>query len=139
MVSSFAIFPIARVLLLHGNHSRLIGFKVYVHRFPDQKKKIKASEIPFWETEANYFDGAKCRARTCTGLPYTELMGLTHSISLCIVFSDRVADTCVACDQGGFLRELLFFISGGHCHGKNRSSERSPTKERQETEGRERR
>ena len=42
MVSSFAISPIARVLLLHGNHSRLIGFKVYVHRFsrPEEKNKI---------------------------------------------------------------------------------------------------
>lgn len=35
-------------------------------------------------------------------------MGLTNPISLCIVFSDRVADTCVVCDQGRFLRELLF-------------------------------
>lgn len=39
----------------------------------------------------------------------TELMGLTNPISLGIVFSDRVADTCVACDQGWFLRELPFF------------------------------
>lgn len=45
-------------------------------------------------------------------------MELTNPIFLCKVFSDRVADTCVACDQGGFLRELLFFISGGHCHDK---------------------
>lgn len=45
-------------------------------------------------------------------------MELTNPIFLCKVFGDRVADTCVACDQGGFLRELLFFISGGHCHAK---------------------
>ena len=56
MISSFAISPTARVLLLHGNHSRLTGLKVHVHRFPI-RRKIKASEIPFWETEANYFDG----------------------------------------------------------------------------------
>ena len=35
-------------------------------------------------------------------------MGLTHSISLCIVFSDRVADTCVACDQGGSCGNSFF-------------------------------
>lgn len=46
-------------------------------------------------------------------------MELTNPIFLCKVSSDRVADTCVACDQGGVLRELLFFISGGHCHGQN--------------------
>ena len=37
-------------------------------------------------------------------------MGLTHPISLCIVFSDRVADTCVACDQGGSCGNSLFYI-----------------------------
>ena len=42
-------------------------------------------------------------------------MGLTNPISLCIVFSDRVADTCVACDQG-VPAGTPFFISGGHCH-----------------------
>ena len=36
-------------------------------------------------------------------------MGLTHPISLCIVFSDRVADTCVACDQGGVPAGTPFF------------------------------
>ena len=46
MISSFAISPTARVLFLHGNHSRLVGLKVHVHRFLDPKK-IKASEIPF--------------------------------------------------------------------------------------------
>lgn len=35
------------------------------------------------------------------------MMELTNPIFLCKVFSDRVADTCVACDQG-VLRELLF-------------------------------
>lgn len=68
MISSFAISPTARVLFLHGNHFRLVGLKVHVHGFPDPEKN-KASEIPFWETGANYFDGAECRTRTCTGLP----------------------------------------------------------------------
>ena len=45
-------------------------------------------------------------------------MKLTNPISLCIVFDDRVADTCVACDQGGSCGNS-FFISGGHCHGQN--------------------
>ena len=35
-------------------------------------------------------------------------MGLTHPISLCIVFSDRVAVTCVACDQGGSCGNSFF-------------------------------
>lgn len=35
-------------------------------------------------------------------------MELTNPIFLCKVSSDRVADTCVACDQGGVLWELLF-------------------------------
>ena len=46
MISSFAISSTERVFLLHGNHSRLVGLKVHVYRFPDPKK-IKASEIPF--------------------------------------------------------------------------------------------
>ena len=37
-------------------------------------------------------------------------MGLTHPISLCIMFSDRVADTCVACDQGGPAGTPFFHI-----------------------------
>lgn len=45
-------------------------------------------------------------------------MKLTNPISLCIVFDDRVTDTCVACDQGGSCGNS-FFISGGHCHGQN--------------------
>lgn len=45
-------------------------------------------------------------------------MKLTNSISLCIVFDDRVADTCVACNQGSSCGNS-FFISGGHCHGQN--------------------
>ena len=46
MISSFAISSTARVLFLHDDHSRLIGLKAHVRRFPDPKK-IKASEIPF--------------------------------------------------------------------------------------------
>lgn len=45
-------------------------------------------------------------------------MKLTNPISLCIVFDDRVADTCVACDQGSSCGNSSF-ISGGHCHGQN--------------------
>lgn len=45
-------------------------------------------------------------------------MGLTNLISLCKVFNDRVADTCVACDQGSSCGNS-FFISRGHCHGQN--------------------
>ena len=66
-------------------------------------------------------------------------MGLTHPISLCIVFSDRVADTCVACDQGGSCGNSFFSYPEDIALEQNRSLERSPTKERQETEGRERR
>lgn len=68
MVSSFAISPTAWVFLLHGNHSRLVGLKVHVHGFSDPEKN-KSPEIPFWETGADYFDGAECMTRTCTGLP----------------------------------------------------------------------
>lgn len=35
-------------------------------------------------------------------------MGLTNPIFLCKVFSDRVADTCVACDQGGSCGNSFF-------------------------------
>lgn len=35
-------------------------------------------------------------------------MGLTNPISLCIVFNDRVADTCVACDQRGSCGNSFF-------------------------------
>ena len=44
-------------------------------------------------------------------------MRLTNPIFLCKVFGDRVADTCVACDQG-VPAGTPFFISGGHCHDK---------------------
>lgn len=37
-------------------------------------------------------------------------MGLTNPIFLCKVFSDRVADTCVACDQGGSCGNSFFYI-----------------------------
>lgn len=45
-------------------------------------------------------------------------MGLTNPIFLCKVLDDRVADTCVACDQGSSCGNS-FFISRGHCHGQN--------------------
>lgn len=35
-------------------------------------------------------------------------MGLTNSISLCKMFSDCVADTCVACDQRGSCGNSFF-------------------------------
>ena len=35
-------------------------------------------------------------------------MGLTNPISLCILSNDRVADTCVACDQGGSCGNSFF-------------------------------
>ena len=38
VISSFAISPTARVFLLRGNHSRLVGLKVRVHGFPDPEK-----------------------------------------------------------------------------------------------------
>lgn len=38
IISSFAISPTARILFLHGNHSRLVGLKVHVHRFTDPEK-----------------------------------------------------------------------------------------------------
>lgn len=37
-------------------------------------------------------------------------MELTNSISLCKVFSNRVADTCVACDQGSSCGNSFFYI-----------------------------
>ena len=45
-------------------------------------------------------------------------MRLTNPIFLCKVFGDRVADTCVACDQGSSCGNS-FFISEGHCHDQN--------------------
>lgn len=37
-------------------------------------------------------------------------MRLTNPIFLCKVFGDRVADTCVACDQGGSCGNSFFYI-----------------------------
>lgn len=41
---------------------------------------------------------------------YFQLIRLTNPIFLCKVLGDRVADTCVACDQGGPVGTPFFHI-----------------------------